>query len=176
MSISPQRRNWSSRGQSKMTHSCTHLHWHNSGRMAWGYQGCTQSSMPLPQPLWHHDSRRWTYPKGRSSHHSSIRKGEDTTSYTWRTHGYHQVPIPSKTMCILAWNQWRYQKNGWSMPNMPTSSPTGTKTATPTNPSTRTPMATPGCWFLYIWWIWVLSHHRLLHQNAIHQEDTTITV
>ena len=37
----------------------------------------------------HPDSRRWTYPKVRSSHHSTIRKGEDPTSYTQRTHGYH---------------------------------------------------------------------------------------
>ena len=27
----------------------------NSGRMAWGYQGCTQSSTPIPQPPWCHD-------------------------------------------------------------------------------------------------------------------------
>ena len=84
----------------------------NSGRMAWGYQGCTQSSTPLPQPPWHHDCRRWTNPKRRSSHHSTTGKGENTKSYTWRTHGNHQVPIPCKTMCILAWNQWRHQENG----------------------------------------------------------------
>ena len=29
----------------------------------------------------------------------------DTTSYTRRTHGNHQVPVPCKTMCILARNQ-----------------------------------------------------------------------
>ena len=37
---------------------------------------------PYHNHWWHHDSRRWTYPKGRSSHHPSIRKGEDITSYT----------------------------------------------------------------------------------------------
>ena len=62
---------------------CT-LAGHNSGRMAWGYQGCTQSSTPLPQPPWHHYCRRWTHPKGRRSHHSTIGKGENTTSYTRR--------------------------------------------------------------------------------------------
>ena len=77
---------------------------------------------------------------------------------------------------LLAWNQWRYQKNGWSMPNMPTSLPTGNQDSYSTQPQHRTPMAIPGCWFLYIWWIWVLSHHQLLHQNAIHQEDTTIVM
>ena len=101
----------------------------NSGRMAWGYQGHTQGSTPLPQPPWCHDCRRWTYPKGRSSYHSTIGKGEDTTSYTQRTHGNHQVPVPCKTMHILAWNQWRHQENGWSMPNMSMSSSTGTKTS-----------------------------------------------
>ena len=153
-----------------------HPCWHNSGRMAWGYQGHTQSTTPLPQPSRCHDCRRWTNSQGRSSHHSTFGKGENTTRHTRRTHGNHQVPVPCKTMCILAWNQWRYQENGWSMPNMSTPSPTGTKTATPTNPSTRTPMATHRCWLLHIRWIWVLSHRRLLHQNAIHQEDTTITV
>ena len=39
------------------------------------------------------------------AHHSTIGKGEDTTNYTQRTHGNHQVPVPHKTMCILAWNQ-----------------------------------------------------------------------
>ena len=34
-----------------LVYSC----WHNSGRMAWGYQGCVQSSTPIPQPPWHHD-------------------------------------------------------------------------------------------------------------------------
>ena len=72
----------------------------NSGRMAWGYQGRTKSPMTIPQPLWYHDCRRWTYPKGRSSHHSTIGKGENTTSYTWRAHGNHQVPVPCKTMYI----------------------------------------------------------------------------
>ena len=85
-----------------------HPCWHNSGRMAWGYQGCTQGSVPLPQPPWCHDCRRWTYPKGRSCYHTTIGKGEDTTSYTQRTHGNHQVPVLCKTMCILAWNQWRH--------------------------------------------------------------------
>ena len=68
--------------------------------------------MPIPQPLWCHDCRRWTHPKGRSPHLSTIGKGEDTTSYTQRTHGNYQVPVPCKTMCILAWNQWRHQENG----------------------------------------------------------------
>ena len=27
-------------------------------------------------------------------------------------HGNHQVPVPCKTVCILAWNQRRYQENG----------------------------------------------------------------
>ena len=45
---------------------------------------------------------------------------------------------------------------------------TGTKTATPTKPSTRTPMATHRCWLLHIWWIWIFSHHWLLHQNGSH--------
>ena len=45
-------------------------------------------------------------------------------------------------------------------------SPTVTKTATQTNPSTRMSMATHRCWLLHIWWTWVLSHCRLLHQKC----------
>ena len=108
-----------------------HTHWHNCGRMAWRYQGHTQSSMPLPQLLWHHNNRRWTHPKGRRSHHSTIGKGEGTTSYTQRMHGYHKVPVLHARHCIY-WPGINedIRMNGWSMPNMPMSTSTGTKTIT----------------------------------------------
>ena len=72
-----------------------------------------------PHPL------RW------SSHHSSIRKWEDHPTNTWRTHGNQQVPKQSQTLCVY----WpginsRHQTLHWIMPNMPTSLPTGTTTAT----------------------------------------------
>ena len=67
MSTSPQRRNWEFQRTIQWWPTPVHPCRDNSGRMAWGYQGCTKSSMPIPQPPWCHDCRRWTNPKRRKA-------------------------------------------------------------------------------------------------------------
>ena len=53
-----------------------------------------------------------------------------------RTPRHLQMPVPSQTVCLLAWYQCRHQEDGRSMPNMPMTPPTGTTTTTPIHPST----------------------------------------
>ena len=133
-------------------------------------------SMPIPWPQKHPNSWRWPHTLRWSSHHSSIRKGGDPPSKTWRTHGNQQVSKQSHTLCIPAQNQLRHQMSCWIIPNMPTSLPTGTMTTTPVNTSPRMPMATPQCWLLPLWWIWIPRCHRLLLQDAHHWKNPCISM
>ena len=78
--------------------------------------------------------------------------------------------------CVLTWNQLRHQMPHWIMPNMPMSQPTGTTTAAPANMGPGMAMATPWCWLLPLWWIWILSCYGLLFQDAYHQKDLCISI
>ena len=72
------------------------------------YQWCPICSMPKSWTQKHPNSWRWPHSLRWSSHPSSIRKGENSPSNTWRTHGNQQVPKQSQTLCVLAWNQLRH--------------------------------------------------------------------
>ena len=133
------------------------------------YQWCPTCSMPIPWPQKHPNSWTWPHPLRWSSHHSSIRKGEDPPSNTWRTHGNQQMSKQSQTLSVLAWNQLWHHTSHWIMPNMPTSLPKGITTAAPANTCPGMPMATPWHWLLPFWWIWIPSCHGLLLQDA-HQQ------
>ena len=132
--------------------------------------------MPIPQPQKHAHSLGWPHPLRWNSPHSSVRNREDPPSNTWRTHGNRQVPKQSQTLCVLAWNPLRHQIPHWIMPNMPMSPPAGTMTATPPNTGLRMPTATPWCWLLPLWQIWIPSCHGLLFQDTHHQENPWISM
>ena len=95
--------------------------WDNHCRLGRWYQWCTMCSMPIPWPQKHPHSWRWPHPFRWSSHHSSIRKVEDSLSNTWRTHENQQVSKESQTLCVLVWNQLQHQTPQWIMLNRPTS-------------------------------------------------------
>ena len=100
-----------------------------------------------------------SYPPWQSTHHSSHRKGDSTTSNSWRPSWHDQVAVPCSTICLLAWNQFRYQKHNWNMCSMPMSLPTGALKTTSANPS-------PWCWLFPLQWVWVSHCHKLLLQNT----------
>ena len=150
--------------------------WNHHCWMAWGYKGLTECSSTLPHLSRRHDHRRWTHLTQRSPHHSTIRKGKSTEVNPRRTPRHLQMPVLSQTVCLLAWYQCWHQEDGWSMPNMPTTPPTGTTTTTPIHPSTWMTMATPGSWLLQFWWIRVFGDYQLLHKDAICEKDVTIPV
>ena len=65
-------------------------------RMAWRCHRPAKCTQTLSHPPRCSDCRRWTHPTGKSTHHSTTRKGESTCIDPWRTHGNLQVPVLSQ--------------------------------------------------------------------------------
>ena len=82
--------NLSSRLSSKMAHSSASF-LRQSSQVGQKYQWCSTCIMAILWPQKHPNGGRWPHPLRWSSHHSSIRKGEDHPSNTWRTHRNQQV-------------------------------------------------------------------------------------
>ena len=151
---------------------CRHDHlW-----LAWWHKRCSQDSSPMSHSPWCTNHWVSNHSQRSSPLHPSCWEWEGSMCHIWGAPWHYQVPVLSMTMCLLALDQLWYQTNGWGMPHMLTTSPSGTKAATQANSSTWAPLETSRSLLHDLWWIWIPSCGGLLLKDAKCQKDAYISV